>query len=373
MRNSNVKPLFLRKSAALIAASLAVSLSVRVAAATPATGMRALDDPAIMVRQPAGVFLVGVTRAGHRLVAVGEQGVIVYSDDNGVDWAQAKVPVSADLNAVMFATPSSGWAVGHYGVVLHSDDAGASWQVQLNGIEANQLTAAAAAHAVAVNDPSVGTAHAKMRARHFLGDGPDKPFLTLWAFDPQHVVVFGAYRLAMQTTDGGKTWQDWSLHIADPLSHNIYDAASVGHALFLAVETGLVFRSTDAGESFVPAGQPASATLFGAVDAGDGDVLVFGVAGQAFVGSQDGSNWRPLAIGRGANLTCAMTMANDELAVAGEDGSLYISRNHAESFSLVAGSLPMAIAGLAQAADGSLIAVGSGGVIRLSSKMLSES
>lgn len=354
-------------------ASVMIALVAPLAAAASLTGIRALDDPAIAVREPAGVFLVGVARAGGRLVAVGEHGVIIYSDDNGLSWTQAKVPVNADLNAVMFATASSGWAVGHYGVVLHSNDAGASWQVQLNGIEANQLTASAATHAVAVNDPSVGTAHAEVRAQHFLAEGPDKPFLTLWAFDPRHVIVFGAYRLAMETTDGGETWADWSLHIADPLSQNIYGAAAVGEKLFLTVETGLVFQSSDSGQSFVPAGQPATATLFGAVGAGDGDVLVFGVAGQAFIGPQDGSTWRPLTIGHGANLTCGLMMPQEGLVVAGEDGTLYISHDHAASFTRLATSLPMAISGMAQAADGSLIVVGSGGVIRVPVKLLSES
>ena len=40
-------------------------------------------------------------------------------------WQQADVPVSSDLVAVPFPTPTHGWAVGHDGVVLHSADAGA--------------------------------------------------------------------------------------------------------------------------------------------------------------------------------------------------------------------------------------------------------
>ncbi|MCX7168911.1 MAG: glycosyl hydrolase, partial [Proteobacteria bacterium] len=37
--------------------------------------------------------LAAVARAGNRLVAVGERGIVLLSDDNGVTLRQAKVPV----------------------------------------------------------------------------------------------------------------------------------------------------------------------------------------------------------------------------------------------------------------------------------------
>jgi photosystem II stability/assembly factor-like uncharacterized protein len=49
--------------------------------------------------------LLGAARAGERLVAVGQRGHILYSDDSGNAWQQAAVPVSADLNAVSFLRP----------------------------------------------------------------------------------------------------------------------------------------------------------------------------------------------------------------------------------------------------------------------------
>jgi photosystem II stability/assembly factor-like uncharacterized protein len=63
-------------------------------------------------------YLTGIARAGKRLVAVGERGIVVLSDDDGATWRQASVPVSVTLAAVQFPTPTQGWVVGHYGVVL---------------------------------------------------------------------------------------------------------------------------------------------------------------------------------------------------------------------------------------------------------------
>ncbi|MBW2369941.1 MAG: hypothetical protein JRH15_18880, partial [Deltaproteobacteria bacterium] len=51
-----------------------------------------LDRPAVMSRGAAHSVLLDVTTAGERLVAVGERGIVVLSDDAGHTWRQAKVP-----------------------------------------------------------------------------------------------------------------------------------------------------------------------------------------------------------------------------------------------------------------------------------------
>jgi len=47
-------------------------------------------------------LLLDVAHAGARLVAVGDRGHILYSDDDGASWAQAKVPTRQMLTSVFF-------------------------------------------------------------------------------------------------------------------------------------------------------------------------------------------------------------------------------------------------------------------------------
>jgi photosystem II stability/assembly factor-like uncharacterized protein len=327
------------------------------------TGVRALDEPAIHAKAPDKVFLDAIARAGNRLVAGGEHGVIITSDDNGLSWVQAAVPVNVEITAIAFSTPTQGWAAGHYGVILHTRDAGATWQVQLNGNQANQLTLAAAQAAVATKDPSPGTPLAAVRAEHFINGGADKPFLTIWAQSPRDAIIFGAYRLAMKTTDGGVHWTDWSLHVDDAYSHNLYDVATVGGQLYIAAETGLIFRSTDGGQSFAELSPPGNATLFGAIGAGDHGVLVFGVAGQAFLNQGGGQSWTPVAFGTSDNLVAATKLRDGSIVVANEDGTLYKSTDTGQSFTPLHLPIPMAVFDLVQAQDGSLIVTGNNGVM----------
>ncbi|MBN3816731.1 sialidase, partial [Paraburkholderia sp. Se-20369] len=57
----------------------------------------------------------GLAKAGARIVAVGERGVILLSDDDGKHWRPASVTPDqpSTLTQVRFVTPSLGIAVGH--------------------------------------------------------------------------------------------------------------------------------------------------------------------------------------------------------------------------------------------------------------------
>jgi photosystem II stability/assembly factor-like uncharacterized protein len=80
-------------------------------------------------------MLLASARAGARIVAVGDHGVVLLSDDNGKTFRQARtVPVDAALTGVSFVDARQGWAVGHWGVILHSEDGGETWTVQRSDV-----------------------------------------------------------------------------------------------------------------------------------------------------------------------------------------------------------------------------------------------
>ncbi len=334
-----------------------------VCSAADASTVVALNNSAITVKAPDKVVLMAIANAGNRLVAVGEHGVIVWSGDNGVSWHQSKVPVNVTLTSVYFDSARQGWAVGYDGVVLHSSDGGANWALQLDGSTANKLALAAAQEAVVDHNPSPGTPLAIRRAKHFIADGPDMPFLSLISPKAGSVLVVGAYRMAVKSDDGGQSWRDWSLHIGDPLSHNLYDIAKVGTDFYIVGETGLVFRSTDGGGTFAQVTSPAKATLFDVLPTGDGGVFVCGVAGTAYRSEDGGNNWEPVSFSTGANLTGGRVLSSGAIVVVSESGELYISYNHARTFIPFAKPEPMELYDVAEAPDGDLVAIGNGGAV----------
>ena len=98
-----------------------------------------LDTPAVKSPLAVRALVNGLAIAGTRIVAVGQRGHVLLSDDAGKSWQQAEVPVSSDLVAVSFPSASTGWAVGHDGVVLHSTNAGGRWTRQLDGHRAGSV------------------------------------------------------------------------------------------------------------------------------------------------------------------------------------------------------------------------------------------
>src|SRR5258705_9565174 len=155
------------------AASLVIGIAA-LALAAPARAQDAfadpLDAPAVPSPLPAKRLLTAVAFAGPRIVAAGQRGHVVYSDDRGRTWTQAEVPVSSDLTALSFPTPQRGWAVGHDGVVLASADGGRTWTRQLDGRQISPLLSAAMA-AKGLADP--GPEQSAFLAQK----GPDLPLL----------------------------------------------------------------------------------------------------------------------------------------------------------------------------------------------------
>lgn len=330
-----------------------------------------LHETAPTVREPARVLLVSVARAGDRLVAAGEHGVIIFSDDNGHSWTQAAVPVTLTVTSLGFANAKEGWAAGAYGAVLHTTDGGAVWERQITGIEVNQLMTASAS-AAASADPTAGAAVAAVRRATILAAaGPDKPFLSVQALDPKRAMIFGSYRTCLITEDAGTHWADCSLNVQDPVSHNLYDSQQIGSSIFLSGEVGTVFRSTDGGKTFVMTKPDTDTTMFGIVGTPKGTLVTYGVAGTMFRSTDNGQTWARVKMSTDSNITAGVILKSGQVAVVTEAGNLFISSDDGMSFRAAPRNEGMGLFGIAQAANGDVVLVGSTGVVVVPGSTLS--
>jgi len=88
------------------------------------------DEPSVVAPLADDSLLLDAAVAGRRVVAVGQRGHVLVSEDQGASWRQVVVPTRVTLTAVHFPTPRHGWAVGHDAVVIHTADAGETWERQ---------------------------------------------------------------------------------------------------------------------------------------------------------------------------------------------------------------------------------------------------
>ena len=346
----------------LLFLSSAFFVLLSVYAARADTGYRALDEAAITVKSPSNVTLDAITLSDKRLVAAGEHGVIVYSDDNGINWHQAYVPVNVTITDLAFPSPGDGWAVGHYGVILHSTDHGQSWSALRNGIDIARLMLSEAQSGKA---PPFAFADAPTQlkiANAFIQDGPNKPLMNIQQCDNNRILTFGAYNLAVATEDDGKTWQDLSQNLANPSILNLYDSATVGNSVYIVGESGILLHSDMSCNEFVALNSPTQATLFGVVAAGHDGLLVFGLGGGVFLSLDQGKTWQTINSETTAILSAGLDMQNGQIALVAMDGHVYFSESAGESFHALPVQEHQQLAGVAQAPNGDLVVVGNVGV-----------
>ncbi|MET0264160.1 MAG: YCF48-related protein [Duganella sp.] len=334
------------------AAPASPSAAAKPAPSAPAVPA-ALTQPAVITAKSASAAMLAVARAGKRLVAVGERGIVLLSDDQGATWRQAPTPVQVSLTAVQFVNERSGWAVGHLGVVLHSADGGNSWTKQLDGIEAAEL----AVHAAA-------TPQERSAAGHLRADGPDKPFLDLYFQDERSGYILGAYNLLYRTTDGGKSWQPWQARVPNPKSLHLYGMRAAGDALYVAGEQGSLFRSRDGGASFEALASPYKGSYFGLVAARGGELVVFGLRGTAYWSGDRGDTWQQIDTGTQQTLSAGVALADGRLALLSQGGDVLLSDDAGRTFTRQPNPQPTPAAALVQADEQHLIVAGLRGLKR---------
>ncbi|MBP2839326.1 hypothetical protein J9A02_04585 [Pseudomonas sp. PNP] len=334
--------------------------------------MDLLDTPAALNQHAEKAVLLAISRAGQRLVAVGERGIVLLSDDMGRSWRQARaVPSSVALTAVDFVDAHDGWAVGHGGIILHSTDGGETWERQLDGNLAAQLEQQAAQEQVALG--AEGAQRHLDNARQWVADGADKPFLDVHFTDARHGLAVGAYGLAMLTEDAGAHWRSVTGELDNRASLHLYKVLQDRQGVMIVGEQGTLLRASRLGDSFKQVPTPYHGTWFGALQSGSGSELVFGLKGNLYR-SGDAGDWQAIATTESSSLTAGRELQDGSLVIASEAGRLLRSSDHGEHFQpLPARELDGSpITDLVQTADGALVVTGLRGVKRLDTLVMNK-
>lgn len=320
-----------------ISSRLLLMLAVMVSAASlPAAAQEVksgVDRPATASAKASRSLLLDSSRAGQRIITVGDRGHILWSDDEGKTWAQAKVPVSVMLTAVHFPNEREGWAVGHNGVILFSSDAGATWQLQRSDKTAD-------------------------------GDKAGAPLLGVWFADNQNGYAVGAYGYFLATHDGGTTWMDNSSAInnADGWHLNAIRGLPGTDAVFVVGEHGVLFRSVDKGANWQSLPSPFDGSFFGISPVALDMVLVYGLQGRLFASTDAGNNWRQVQTGITSGLNAAVRLDDGGVIVAGNAGVVLSAKDNGLNFIPETRPDRQSITSVLPLSTGGLLTVGDGGI-----------
>lgn len=346
----------------LLTLALACALQTMVQAAT---AFPALERPALEVRAPERQLMTSAARAGDRVVAVGERGIVVLSDDGGHTWRQARrVPVSTTLTAVAFADSMKGWSVGHGGMVLHTEDGGETWEKQADGATLARAALHAASQAARRHPEDARYVQVMKATQRLVEDGADKPLLDVHFADALHGWVVGAYNLFFETHDGGRTWLGRADRLSNPKALHLYAIRSQGRRIYIVGEQGQLHRSVDGGMTFEALSSPYKGSLFAMDFTDTADLVIAGLRGNAFRSSDDGQTWQRIEGMAPVSIIGTSPLVDGGLLLANQEGQMFVDR---PGSSVKAITIPpmQPLAGVLQLKDGVLLALGVGGVVRV--------
>ena len=370
----------MKKSIALSAVSVLFAGVVLTAGMSLET--RAQINPAVMPasgplskQTMSRLLLLDGARVGNRVVAVGDRGYIVFSDNNGESWQRAKTPPNTPLlTAVYFLDDKAGWAVGHDSTILTSTDKGETW------------------------------------TKSFSAADEQKPFMDITFLDANNGFAVGAYGAFYATTDGGKNWTARKLlessKPAEPVAapkKGKYESLGSGkgkatdadiddkaggkggdkagdkggdddkhinaivklgdNKLFVAGEAGLLAKSEDAGKTWAKIASPYKGSFFGAIQAQDGAVVMYGLRGRIYR-STDASlvNWKLIENKSVASLMGATRLPDGALVLAGLSGTVMVSRDNGNSFAPFDSGSTKALSAPLLGAPNAVLLIGEAGV-----------
>jgi photosystem II stability/assembly factor-like uncharacterized protein len=277
---------------ALFAAMVALAAITRATAAQPSGSF----EPEATVHRADRVAILALAQVGNRVVAAGERGRVLVSDDSGTTWQVASTPTYRTLTSVSFSSAKVGFATGHQGVLLRTGDGGLHWQ------EASL-------------------------------DAKDKPALFAVHVAGEKGIAVGAFGAYFETSDGGNTWTSRKI-IGPEFDRHLTGIASIGpRKLIIAGEAGTLLVSNDDGANWQLLKSPYEGSFFGAIGITGGTAIAYGMRGNAWRSTDAGKTWKRVDLGtyKGA-LQGAAELADGSVVLTGADGMIAISRDGGATF-----------------------------------------
>lgn len=375
------------------------------------------DVPTSSMKMPKASksMLLDIDTVGSKIVVVGERGHILVSEDQGLSWIQADVPVVQMLNAVDFVSEDMGWAVGHDGNIVHSQDGGETWILQRDGLKAqsqSNITALSIAKqkikdleqrieeaslSVTETDAEIepiANEHSGAEAEQPLTleeqldeanwelqtaqerlDSPviASPLMDVWFADVNNGWAVGAFGMLLQTTDAGKTWIERNKDINNTEGYHLNAVIGAAGTIFIAGEAGFLIYSQDNGITWSQADLGYEGTIFGLIAAPDGKfVLSTGLRGNTFRSEDGGLTWQALDPTVDYSLSNGAVYDSNHIVLVGTGGSIAVSKDKGNSFKRHTLASRSSLSSVVALGNGQFLLVGQGGVHRFDINAVTE-
>lgn len=313
-------------------AVLALAAWFTAAAAEPALPPLTLK-PAEKMAEATQQMILGAAYAGKRIVAVGDHGVVLLSDDGGARFRQAAgVPVDIALTSVCFTDERTGWAAGQSGVILKTTDGGEHWVLQRADLTV------------------------------------DRPLFHIAFVNAEEGSAVGLWSLMLTTTDGGATWRETPPPMppgAKKADLNLFWQFTdrQGHR-FITAEAGKILRSDDGGATWRYIVTGYRGTFWTGMALADGTLLVGGLRGTIYRSTDGGETWQPSTSAGQDSVTAFAQLTDGRVVASALEGMLLTSKDDGASFTAEQRDDREVLTAVLPAADGKFILFSKHGALK---------
>lgn len=214
-----------------------------------------------------------------------------------MDWIAQTSGTIVDLNDVSFADAKHGWAVGEEGLILRTDDGGTTWTTQNSGTNKGLLGICAASPsfgcavgyngAILTTTNGGGTWHL---APPYYVQGNTLNLFAVHFVDSTHGWACGPYGSILRTADGGATWQALGCPIAQQVAAIHFVDASYGWA---GGAGGAIIATRDGGLDWTLQNSGTSSAISGIRFTDRQHGYAVDLDGAVWSTSDGGQQWQP--------------------------------------------------------------------------------
>ena len=271
----------------------------------------------------------GLALVGNRLVAVGELGHILVSEDQGKTWksAQVKDNRGSALTQVTFFNDKDGVAVGHDAWALMTEDGGLNWHETLF-------------------DKTVS-----------------EPLLGVWGLAEGPVFAYGSFGRFFVSNDHGRTWEKRESGSGDTHIYAIAGAKD-GH-LMMVGERGLAMKSTDYGTTWQKMPEFYRGTMFGVIRLSAEEWVAYGLRGNVFLTKDFGATWKQIQTNISVGLFGHTVLEDGTILIYGQGGVVIASNDQGDNFRIVQENKGNNLTAVVALPGGRLVSAALGGIHEL--------
>lgn len=288
------------------------------------------QEPNIIIFNPSGLIpglivrSIGFTSQSNG-VAVGSNGAMLRTTNEGVTWSQQTAVTSNTLNQVFFATPTTGYVVGNNATLLKTTNGGTAWTTSQPGVTTNlnAVYFTDADKGLVVGDQGLILKTINGGASWIRVESPTNQNLnSVFAVDAQIAYAVGNNGTILKTIDGGNSWSARPSTVTDQLKTVQFVNSNAGYIL---ASNNTILKTINAGATWdiirtLPSAPPVNNLYF----APDGTGYAVGNQGLFMSTTNGTAGWTSQASGVVNNLnTVFFTTAGK--GFVGADNGLVLS------------------------------------------------